>query len=130
MLTLLHFSNFCIIVLSNIKAQQMKNISTNQEILLLSNSSYFKRDWVELTGSKKDKQLSQKEQLIMLCWNGMLKEMIPEIFQMKAGKKPLTLWEINESGNMLDLRFGDMDEEMNDEWSINPYVYLTFANPN
>lgn len=130
MLTLLHFSNFCIIVLSNIKAQQMKNTSTNQEILLLSNSSYFKRDWVDLTGNKKDKQLSQKEQLIMLCWNGMLKEMIPEIFQMKAGKKPLTLWEINESGNMLDLRFGDMDEEMNDEWSINPYVYLTFANPN
>ena len=108
----------------------MKNTSTNQEIMLLSNSSYFKRDWVELTGNKNNKQLSQKEQLILLCWNGMLKEMIPEIIQSAAGKKPLTLWEINESGNMLDLRFGDMDEEMNDEWSINPYVYLTFANPN
>ena len=109
------------------KAPDMKNTSTNREILLLSNSSYFKRDWAELTGNKNNKKLSQKAQLILLCWNGMLKEMIPEIVQNEPGKKPLTLWEINESGNMLDLRYGDIDQEMNDEWSINPYVYLTFA---
>jgi hypothetical protein len=72
----------------------MKNTSTNQEILLLSNSNFFKRDWVELNGNKNDKQLSQKEQLIMLCWNGMLKEMIPEILQTEPGKKPLTLWKL------------------------------------
>jgi hypothetical protein len=105
----------------------MKTASTNQEILLLSNSSYFKRDWVELTGNKNHKQLSQKEKLIQLCWNGMLTEIIPEIMEKCKERKPLTLWEINESGNMLDLRYGDIDREMNDEWSINPYVYLTFA---
>lgn len=105
----------------------MKNTSTNQEILLLSNTSFFKRDWVDLKDNKNDKQLSQKERLIKLCWNGMLKEMIPEILQTEPGKKPLTLWEINESGNMLDLRYGDINQEMNDEWSINPYVFLTFS---
>jgi hypothetical protein len=115
-----------LIIEQKLKLNTMKKNSTNQEILLLSNSSYFKRDWVELE-NKNDKQLSQKEILIRLCWNGMLKEMIPEILQTEPGKKPLTLWEINQSGNMLDLRFGDIDEEMNDEWSINPYVYLTFA---
>ncbi len=108
----------------------MKNNSTNQEILLLSNSSYFKRDWVELTGNKNNKQLSQKEQLIQLCWNGMLNEMIPEIMEKGKERKPLTLWEINESGNMLDLRYGDIDREINDEWCINPYVFLTFSIPN
>lgn len=105
----------------------MKNDSTNLEILLMSNASFFQREWNELNSNKNDKQLSQKEKLIHLCWNGVLKEMIPEIIQTEAGKKPLTLWEINQSGNMLDLRYGDIDEEMNDEWSINPYVYLTFA---
>ncbi len=105
----------------------MKNFTNNLEILLQTNSRFFKRDWVELKNNTNDKQLSQKEQLIQLCWNGMLKEMIPEILQTETGKKPLTLWEINESGNMLDLRFGDIDQEMNDEWSINPYVFLTFA---
>ncbi|MGB4844481.1 MAG: hypothetical protein WBP16_08455 [Ferruginibacter sp.] len=108
----------------------MKKISANQEILLLTNSGFFKRDWCELNGGHNDKTLSQKEQLIKLCWNGMLQEMIPEIFEINPGKKLLTLWEINESGNLLDLRYGNIDNEMNDEWSINPYVYLTFAEMN
>ncbi|MBK7559353.1 MAG: hypothetical protein IPI54_14360 [Chitinophagaceae bacterium] len=108
----------------------MKKITTNREILLLSGSSFFQRDWCEMNSKSDSKKLSQKEQLIQLCWNGMLHEMIPEILETQPGKKPLTLWEINESGNLLDLRYGEFDEEMNDEWSINPYVYLAFSNPN
>lgn len=105
----------------------MKKITTNREILLLSASRFFQRDWCELNNNGNSKKLSQKEQLIQLCWNGMLNEMIPEIIYTAPGKKPLTLWEINESGNMLDLRYGEIDEEMNDEWSVNPYVFMTFA---
>ena len=108
----------------------MKNNTTNLEIMLVTNSAFFKREWCELNTSKNEKLLSQKEQLIKLCWNGMLKEMIPEILVTEAGKKPLTLWEINDSGNLLDLRYGNIDEEMNDDLSINPYVYLTFAEMN
>jgi hypothetical protein len=108
----------------------MKQITTNREILLQTGSSFFKRDWCELNNANHSKRLSQKEQLIQLFWNGMLKEMIPEILNTEPGKKPLTLWEINESGNLLDLRYGYIDEEMNDEWSINPYVYLTFTEMN
>ncbi|MEP7255674.1 MAG: hypothetical protein ABI666_07845 [Ferruginibacter sp.] len=105
----------------------MKKITTNQEILLLSNSSFFKRDWCELNNRSNSKKLSQKEQLIQLCWNGMLNEMIPEIYQTEPGKKPLTLWEINETEKLLDLRYGDIDQLINDEWSVNPYVVLELA---
>ncbi len=101
--------------------------ATYLEILLLCNSSYFKRDWVELKENKNDKQLSQKEQLVQLCWNGILNEVIPEIMEKRKDRKDLTLWEINESGNMLDLRYGNFDQVINDKWSINPYLYLTFA---
>lgn len=108
----------------------MKNNATNLEIMLVTNSAFFKREWCELNAGKNEKLLSQKEQLIKLCWNGMLKEMIPEILVTAPGKKPLTLWEINDSGNLLDLRYGNSDEEINDVLSINPYVYLTFAELN
>lgn len=108
----------------------MKNNTTNIEILLISNASFFQKEWSQLNSNKNEKQFTQKQKLIHLCWNGMLAEIIPEIVQTEPGKKPLTLWEINQSGNMLDLRYGDIDREMNDEWSINPYVYLTFGNPN
>lgn len=105
----------------------MKKQNTNREILLQSSSRFFHRDWNEKGKSDHSKSLSQKEQLIELCWNGMLKEMIPEILEPGLCKTALTLWEINETENLLDLRYGDIDREMNDEWSINPYVYLTFA---
>ena len=105
----------------------MKNNSTNQEILLMSNCSFFNRDWVELNGRKIDKQLSQKEQLIQLCWNGMLTKIMPEIMEITSDKKNLTLWEINQSGNMLDLRYGDLNQLTDDEWSINPYVFRELA---
>ncbi len=108
----------------------MKKITTNQETLLLSKSSFFQRDWCERDKNNHAKRLSQKEQLIELCWNGMLNEMIPEIFEPSANKKPLTLWEINETENFLDLRYGDFDKQINDEWSINPYVIMEFAGLN
>lgn len=105
----------------------MKKTSVNQEILLNVDSSFFKRDWCELNRSKNNKALSQKEQVIQLCWNGVLPEMIPEICNAEPGKKPLTLWEINENGSLLDLRYGEYDLLMNDEWSVNPYVFLSLA---
>lgn len=105
----------------------MKTRSTSQEILLMSNTSFFNREWSELKNNTNDKQLSQREKLIHLCWNGMLKEMIPEILQSGTRNKPLTLWEINQSGNLLDLRYGEFDQLMDDEWSINPYVFTQLA---
>ena len=105
----------------------MKKITTNQEILLLTSSRFFQREWSEREKGGNSKKLSQKEQLIELCWNGMLNEMIPEICETEPGKKPLTLWEINGSGNLLDLRYGDFDQKMNDVWSVNPYVFLMLA---
>lgn len=108
----------------------MKKITTSREILLLPKSNFFQRDWCELNNGDHSKKLSPKEQLIQICWNGLLREIIPEICETGEGNKPLTLWEINESGNLLDLRYGDFNQELNDEWSINPYVYLTYVVPN
>ncbi len=105
----------------------MEKLPTNQEILLLPDSHFFQRDWCERENGNNSKKLSQKETLINLCWNGMLKEMIPEIYQTGTGKKALTLWEVNGSGNLLDLRYGDFNQDMNDEWSLNPYIFLMFA---
>ena len=108
----------------------MKKMNANREILLQANSKFFQKDWCELNTGKNDKKLSQKEQLVQLCWNGMLEEMIPEIFESETGEKSLTLWEINESGNLLDLRYGDLDQLINDEYSINPYIVMELAEIN
>jgi hypothetical protein len=108
----------------------MKHINLNQEILLNSNSSFFKRDYCEQNTKPQQKKLSQKEQVVNMCWNGLLKELLPEICDTDRNEKPLILWEINETQQMLDLRLGELDQNLNDEFSINPYVYLTLLEYN
>ena len=93
-------------------------------------ASFFKKDWCEKESKKGDKKLSQKEQLIELCWNGVLPGILPEITETSFNDQPLTLWEINETDNLLDLRFGESNQSMNDEWSINPYIFLELAELN
>ena len=102
----------------------MKKHSTNQEILLVPSASLLQRDWCEKENVTSNKQLSYKEQLLHLCWNGMLPSVFPEICETSNVEKPLTLWEVNETHSMLDLRFGEINENMSDEWSINPYVRM------
>ncbi len=108
----------------------MKHINLNQEILLNSSSSFFKRDYCEQNPQHQQKKLSQKEQLVNVCWNGLLPELLPEIADTDRNEKPLIIWEINETQHMLDLRLGEFDENLNDEFSINPYVYLTLKDYN
>ena len=102
----------------------MKKYSTNQEILLVPGTKLLQRDWCEKENGTANKQLSHKEQLLTICWNGMLPTVFPEICETGNADKPLTLWEVNETSHMLDLRFGEINENMNDEWSINPYVRM------
>ena len=108
----------------------MKQTSTNQEILLVPKSRFLKKDWCEKKTASNQKKLSGKEKLIEICWNGMLPELLPEISELSASQQPLTIWEINETGHLLDLRLGEYDESMNDEFSINPYVHLTLMEYN
>ena len=111
-------------------SSKMKNSTTYQEILLLPATSFFNKDWCEKSNPENSKKLSQKEQLIQLCWNGVLPELLPEICETTNEAKPLTLWEINETDKLLDLRLGELNELMNNEWSINPYVFMAMATLN
>ncbi|RYF89077.1 MAG: hypothetical protein EOO03_06880 [Chitinophagaceae bacterium] len=108
----------------------MKQITTSQEIILVPGASFFKRDWCEKAPRPQSKKLSQKEQLIQVCWNGLLPEILPEIRQTTQHNKQLTLWEVNESHELLDLRLGEFNESLNDVWSINPFVCIVMTNMN
>jgi len=57
----------------------MKQNNHNQEILLNSHCSFFKREYAEKLDGKQQKKLSQKEKIAELCWNGLLPSILPEI---------------------------------------------------
>ena len=101
----------------------MKTNSTQQEILLLTGTTFSKREWCEkISGNKNN--LTEKEQLEEACWNGLLPEILPEVYLHTETDKKLFLWQIKQGNSFIDLEMGDIREETEKEFSIDPYSFL------
>jgi hypothetical protein len=101
----------------------METNSTQQEILLLTNTSFSRRQWSEKDASDNNSS-TDKEQLENACWNGMLKEILPEVFIQAAEGEELFLWQVIEASSFLELELGEHPEVIDKEYSINPYAFL------
>jgi hypothetical protein len=101
----------------------MKTKSTQQEVLLLTGTNFSSRQW-----STKDdasiNNLSDEEKLEQACWNGLLPEMLPEIFDLSEGAHKLFLWEIKEAASFIELELGEYPEAKDNYYSIDPYSFL------
>ena len=97
----------------------MKTDSTQQEILLLTGTSFSKREWCENIPGR-NTNLSEKEQLEQACWNGLLPEILPEIYLHSEGDTKLFLWQIKEGKSFIELDMGEIPGEIDDYFSIDP----------
>ncbi len=61
----------------------MDATSTQQEILLITGNRFAEREWAEKIGDDKNK-LTPTEQLEEACWNGLLPDLLPELFEEKV----------------------------------------------
>ena len=107
----------------------MERNTTQQEILLMTGSAFFQQQCYEKNEQDKDsnKNMSQREKLEEACWNGLLPEILPEIFaETNAQKKKLYLWQVKEGASFLELELGEYPEEKDSYFSIDPYSFLAF----
>lgn len=103
----------------------MKATSTQQEILLMTGTSFANRQSQDKTdSSEKSKYLSEKDRLEEACWNGLLKEMLPEVFKEIDSKKELYLWQIKEGSSFIELELAEFPEEKDRYLSLDPYAFL------
>jgi len=100
----------------------MKN-STQQEILLMTGTTFSARQWCEKDAGKQT-DLTEKEQLKEACWNGLLQEMLPGIWEQTEGKKKLFLWDIKEGKSFIELELAEIPEEKDKYFSIDPYLFM------
>jgi hypothetical protein len=63
-----------------IKLFKMKTESTQREILLVTNNSFSQRQWC-IREDSTDKDLTSQEQMEEVCANGLIYEILPEIFK-------------------------------------------------
>lgn len=102
----------------------METIFTQQEILLVTGTSFSLREFCETSDGLNYNHLSEKEKLEVACWNGLLPEMLPEIFNKLSLKKPLYLWEIREATSFIELELGEQYIEFEKQFSLDPYSFL------
>jgi len=106
----------------------MKN-STQQEVLLITGTTFTSGQLCKKDETKPN-QLSDNEQLTEACWNGLLQELIPEIFEKNTNETKLYLWQIREGNTFLELELGESPEEKDNYFSIDPYDFLEAENYN
>jgi hypothetical protein len=101
----------------------MKNNSTQQEILLLTGTTFSTRECCEKEGGKQNFP-TEKERLENACWNGLLLEILPEVYSNIGDDKKLFLWQIKEGKSFIELDLGEIPEDIEQRFSIDPYSFL------
>jgi len=105
----------------------MKTNSTQQEILLFTNTKFCSRPWCDQYEPGLTQKLSDKEKLEEACWRGLITDMMPEICE-RTYDASITLWEINKADSFLDLQYGEFPKQIEKELSVNPYVFMGIQN--
>lgn len=99
------------------------NSILQQEILLITGTSFSTREWCE-NDSGKQNNFNGKEQLENACWNGLLQTILPEIFVRTDENKNLALLEIREGISFIELDMGETQEGKDKYFSIDPYSFI------
>ena len=110
-------------IIKNFKPSEMKTNSTQQEILLMTGTSFSTRQWCPRDEAK-ETNYSEIEKLEDACWNGLLQEMLPEICEQNDKAKKLFLWQVKEGKSFIELELGEIPEAVEKEFSIDPYSFL------
>jgi hypothetical protein len=103
----------------------MGHTSTQQEILLLTGTSFSSRQWCQKDESNDKNRLTEKERLEEACWYGLVKEMLPELFRQSINDKKVFLWKILEGKSFLELDMAETPFKKDRFYSIDPYSFLS-----
>jgi hypothetical protein len=101
----------------------MEKQSTLTEILLLTGTSFSARQYREKEETPPGQTPTEREQLQAACWNGLLKEMLPEIFVNAVNH--LFLWQIREGESFLELELSEYPASKDPCDSIDPYSFFS-----
>jgi hypothetical protein len=105
----------------------MKTNTTQQEILLMTNTTFSQRQLCEKDISEDDKYFSGAEQLENACWNGLLDEMLPNILEKSSEGKRLHLRQIKHAKCFLEIELCEYPLTIEQEFSIDPYAFLPIS---
>jgi hypothetical protein len=96
---------------------------TQQEVLLNMDTQFAHRQWADKDASG-SANLTAIEKLEKACWDGLVKELIPELDITLESNKNLRLWQVHETHSFLALDFYEYPGPKEKEASIDPYLFM------
>ncbi|MEO7802435.1 MAG: hypothetical protein ABIR81_10560 [Ginsengibacter sp.] len=94
-----------------------------QEILLITGNHFAQREWAEKIKDDKSR-LTPMEELEEACWNGLLPDLLPELFEDKTLDKKQFLLRIKHCRSFLEIDLGENFESVEADTSIDPYLFV------
>lgn len=104
----------------------MAKLSNLQEVILVNNTMFANRQYSEKNTGKKpsNNYLTQNEKLKDACWNGMLRDIMPELFLHFAPQDKLYMWQMRECENMTTMEMSEEPAPLDFYASIDPYCFM------
>ena len=87
----------------------------------MTDTSFAQRPWCEKESDNKN--LTQQEKMEEACANGLMRELLPELFE-EAENKKLYLWQMRPGFSFLQLELGEFPLAFEKELSIDPHNFL------
>jgi len=64
------------------------------------------------------------EKLEEACWNGLLKEVLPEICNMSASGRQMYIWGIRDYNSIMEIEIGEYPSVKDSFMCIDPYTFI------
>lgn len=102
----------------------MKEHTVQQEILLVTNTTFSKRQLCEMKPDNDKRHLSNTEQLEKACWDGLLDELLPEIMERSTSGKSLFMFHIRNAKACLQIAMSESAVAPETQFSNDPSLFL------
>jgi|SRR5215467_13947072 len=101
----------------------MKPQIINQEILLVTGSKFFAKPFCKKDG-REQPEFSPMEELEKACWDGMLNDLLPELFENGSAHNNNYIWNTISGVNFLCVSMSRYPMPLEKATSIDPYFFL------
>ncbi len=102
----------------------MINRIRQQEILIAYNSSFLSKIYFEKCNAGSSEIFIILEKIEEACWNGLLEEVLPEVFTMNTPHRPIYIWEIREYNSIMKIEMSEYPSSKNNYLCIDPYKFM------
>lgn len=90
----------------------------------MTGTKFASRQPAEKDSMGNSQDFNGTDKLKEACWNGLLKDMLPEIFDAGGHDEKLYLWQVREANQFFALEMSEFPITVNKYLSIDPYRFM------